>query len=700
MADMEQQAEYLQAHGLDKVLEALVVETMQHQPEDPFDYMSQQMFKMAESFSQLTAHAAASAGGAAPAAKEDGWWTKWKGPDVALSLEEKVKRSAGVAEEIIKDVDELRQVFKRKAHPVCYDGFEPSGRMHIAQGLQRAMNVNRLTESGVKFIFWVADYFALMNLKMDGDIDKIQDCGKYMIEVWRACGMDLTNVEFVWASEFINEHADSYWFNVLQIALKNTITRIKRCCQIMGRDESDDLAAAQIFYPCMQCNDVFMLRCDMTQLGIDQRKVNMLAREYCDYEDTTGMLDYLGKDGAGKTHKPVILSHHMLAALDGRDKMSKSNPDAAIFMEDTQEEVNRKIKKAFCPEKQLSVTDEATKEVLKNGCMEYVQYLVLPKLGSFEITFKAGGSKSYTNYDDVREDFLSGAIHPSDLKPALAAAVNVMLEPVRQHFANDPTAKELRGKMMQYMDERAAKAKADSKKSKKSGGGKGGGGKGGGGGGKGKGGGGGGGKAAAGPPPVFELGEVSRITSLDIRVGSMSNARGHPSADKLYVEDIDIGEEKPRQICSGLVPFIPAEGMSGLCLVVANLKSRKMMGVDSNGMVLAAQSADGTKVELLRAATAPQLLRSDQSRADCALGRAGPPEGAKVGERVSFEGIAEGTAATPNQLNKGQGKKALENILTCGELKTDGEGQACWEGRAMLCSTGAVTAGLLSAGIK
>ena len=80
MADMEQQAEYLQAHGLDKVLEALVVETMQHQPEDPFDYMSQQMFKMAESFSQLTAHAAASAGGAAPAAKEDGWWTKWKGP--------------------------------------------------------------------------------------------------------------------------------------------------------------------------------------------------------------------------------------------------------------------------------------------------------------------------------------------------------------------------------------------------------------------------------------------------------------------------------------------------------------------------------------------------------------------------------------------------------------------------------------------
>ena len=441
MADMEQQAEYLQAHGLDKVLEALVVETMQHQPEDPFDYMSQQMFKMAESFSQLTAHAAASAGGAAPAAKEDGWWTKWKGPDVALSLEEKVKRSAGVAEEIIKDVDELRQVFKRKAHPVCYDGFEPSGRMHIAQGLQRAMNVNRLTESGVKFIFWVADYFALMNLKMDGDIDKIQDCGKYMIEVWRACGMDLTNVEFVWASEFINEHADSYWFNVLQIALKNTITRIKRCCQIMGRDESDDLAAAQIFYPCMQCNDVFMLRCDMTQLGIDQRKVNMLAREYCDYPDNGKVLEYLGKDAKGKCNKPVVLSHHMLAALDGKDKMSKSNPDAAIFMEDTESEVNRKIKKAFCPPKLLEqeVTDEKSgkKEVLKNGCMEYVNYLVLPKLGRFDVEFKAGGTKSYTAYADVVADYKDGTLYPNELKPALVTSPHPSITAVRQH-SSDP----------------------------------------------------------------------------------------------------------------------------------------------------------------------------------------------------------------------------------------------------------------------
>eukprot|EP01046_Picozoa_sp_COSAG06_P023593 COSAG06_NODE_1882_length_8147_cov_4.295601_3_plen_521_part_00 len=486
------------------------------------------------------------------AAREDGWWTKWNGPPVDMSVEEKTNIAANVAEEIIKDAGELKALFERKEHPCCYDGFEPSGRMHIAQGLQRAMNTNALTSTGVKFVFWVADYFAFMNHKMDGDMEKIQDCGRYMIEVWRACGMNLTNVEFVWASEFINEYSGKYWFSVLQIALRNSISRVKRCGQIMGRNESDELSAAQIFYPIMQCNDVFMLRCDMTQLGIDQRKVNMLAREYCDYPDNGKVLGYLGKDKKGKVHKPVILSHHMLAGLKGT-KMSKSDPDAAIFMEDTAAEVNRKIKKAYCPPQVLQeevVNDKGEKEVLTNGCMEYISYLVLPKLGKFEVTFKAGGSKTYTKYEDVVADYTDGTLYPSDLKPALAAAVNEMLQPVRDHFTNDATAKALLKKMEQYMAERAAKAQAAAKAAKK-GKDKGGGG-GGGGGGKAKGKG--GGKAAA-PAGAVCLDSASDdlITCLDIRVGELKNVRRHPSAEKLYVEDIDIGDETPRQVRNALL---------------------------------------------------------------------------------------------------------------------------------------------------
>ena len=54
------------------------------------------------------------------------------------------------------------------------------------------------------------------------------------------------------------------------------------------------------------------------------------------------------------------------------------------------------------------------------------------------------------------------------------------------------------------------------------------------------------------PLPILDSSNDAVITALDIRVGNMINARKHPQADKLYVEDIDIGEDGgPRQICSG-----------------------------------------------------------------------------------------------------------------------------------------------------
>jgi tyrosyl-tRNA synthetase len=53
--------------------------------------------------------------------------------------------------------------------------------------------------------------------------------------------------------------------------------------------------------------------------------------------------------------KPTIISHHMLMGLkEGQEKMSKSDPDSAIFMEDAAEDVRRKIKKAYCPPQVLS----------------------------------------------------------------------------------------------------------------------------------------------------------------------------------------------------------------------------------------------------------------------------------------------------------------------------------------------------------
>jgi hypothetical protein len=169
-----------------------------------------------------------------------------------LSLEERFELCRSVAEECIAD-DELRNLLAKKPNIIAYDGFEPSGRMHIAQvrlpgaasrglpglllaprrrcgmefplavrwrarlsarascsppggqppppgpctdrrpqlstrrrrspppaqGVMKAINVNKLTRAGCTFKFWVADWFAQLNNKMGGDLKKIQTVGRW-----------------------------------------------------------------------------------------------------------------------------------------------------------------------------------------------------------------------------------------------------------------------------------------------------------------------------------------------------------------------------------------------------------------------------------------------------------------------------------------------------------------------------------------
>ena len=353
-----------------------------------------------------------------------------------MNVEEKFKLIQEVGEEIINE-EELKELLKTKKNPVAYDGFEPSGKIHVAQGLLRVINVNKLTKAGIKFKFWVADWFALMNNKMDGDLEKIRIVGEYFIEVWKASGLDMKNVEFLWASEQMTQE---YWLQVIRIGRINSVNRITRCAQIMGRSDSEKLSAAQIFYPCMQATDIFHLGVDIAQLGMDQRKVNVLARE---------IAPKIGKK------KPIAIHHHMLMGLNkpadleatGAEaaiakKMSKSIPSSAIFMTDTTEEINKKFKKAYCPEG----------EVENNPVLEYYKYIIFEKVDKIliERPEKFGGNLEYNSYEDLESDFVAKKVHPMDVKATAAKYLDEFLVPVREHFAKDKKAKALLEKVESF----------------------------------------------------------------------------------------------------------------------------------------------------------------------------------------------------------------------------------------------------------
>ena len=90
-------------------------------------------------------------------------------------------------------------------------------------------------------------------------------------------------------------------------------------------------------------------------------------------------------------------------------------------------------------------------------------------------------------------------------------------------------------------------------------------------------------------PVMNEDNESLSINSIDLRVGIIRSVKRHDTAEKLYVEEIDVGEETYRPIASGLVPYYTLEQMQGRRLiVVCNLKPRNLVGFKSHGMFITA----------------------------------------------------------------------------------------------------------------
>jgi tyrosyl-tRNA synthetase len=306
--------------------------------------------------------------------------------------------------------------------PHAYIGFEPSGTAHVGWMVCTDM-VRRLLDSGFRVTILLADWHAQINDKLGGDLAAIQRCGTYMQEAFEALGIPRGAVTYRTASEFAAD--PQYWALVLQVAKHSSLARVRRAMTILGRTEDEaDADLSKFLYPAMQVADIFHMGIDLAYGGLDQRHAHMLARD---------VAPRLGRTPPAAIHTPLVPG---LQAGTGRmdpieAKMSKSKAESGIFLHDTPEEIQAKLKAAHCP----------AKEVAGNPVLDLLRLVVFPRLAGPLVVRRPerfGGDASFASYADVEAAFVSGALHPMDLKAATGAAMADVLAPVRAYFERHP----------------------------------------------------------------------------------------------------------------------------------------------------------------------------------------------------------------------------------------------------------------------
>ncbi|KRZ10675.1 Tyrosine--tRNA ligase, cytoplasmic [Trichinella zimbabwensis] len=280
------------------------------------------------------------------------------------------------------------------------------------------------------------------------------------------------------------------------------------------------------------------------------------------------------------------------------DKMSASIEDSKIDLLDDPETVRKKLKKAFCEPGNLE----------KNAVLDFCKHVIFPLLHGEEFSVERdaqeGGNIAFSNFSALSASFANKTLHPADLKTAVAVFINKMLTPIREKMSEPEMAK--------LVEAAYPSSKLELNKQKKE----------------------------------AEL----TVGRLDMRVGKIVRVRQHEEAENLFVEEIDVGENEPRTVVSGLAQHYHVDDLCDRFVVVlCNLKPAKLRGILSNGMVLCASSESPRRVQLIE-----------------------PPEGSSPGDVIYAEGIERHPDDVLNPK-----KKVWEKIQA--NLRTSDNGEPIWK---------------------
>ena len=319
--------------------------------------------------------------------------------------------------------DGLIDLFKQNSNPKHYIGIEISGFLHLGSLLSTGYKINDFVEAGAKCTVFLADWHTFINDKLGADWEIISKVSKYYERAFKEVCPD---VNIVLGSKLIEEKTD-YWSDFIKFSKHASLKRIQRTLTIMGRSDNEEKTdLAKLLYPPMQAIDIHHLDVDIAHAGMDQRKIHMLVR------------DVFPKLG---WKIPVSVHHKILPSLSQArpqstdeivnnkpTKMSKSDPNSGIFINDSDEKISKKINKSWCEQEKL----------FESPLIDIVESIILPKLKEIKIESRDENVQYvYNNFQEFLDGLNKEKIHPADFKTAVSNSLIEIISPLREKLQLD-----------------------------------------------------------------------------------------------------------------------------------------------------------------------------------------------------------------------------------------------------------------------
>jgi len=280
-------------------------------------------------------------------------------------------------------------------------GMRPTGKLHLGHFIGVIKNWLELQKNYDTF-FFVANWHAL-STKYDEGLD-LKTLSIELVKEWIACGID-PNKSTLFIQSEIKEHAELYLvLNMITPVswLERNPTYKDALNQVEYKDKNN---AGFLTYPVLQTADIILYDANLVPIGEDQRPHLEIAREI------VRRFHFLFKKEIFVEPKELLTPIPKLLGLDGR-KMSKSFNNA-IFLDDSFDEIMKKVRLARTDPQRIRKTDPGNPEV----CIVFDYH------------------KAFSNTQEVEEikDLCKkGAIGCVECKKRCAISINNIVEPIRE----------------------------------------------------------------------------------------------------------------------------------------------------------------------------------------------------------------------------------------------------------------------------